>query len=99
MRGKDPETPPLPTAALLCEVSDVQGTLVTRWRHDNETYTLSSGGRIQVSVSHDQQGNNITQLVINDLVYTDTGSYICEAMDDDMTNYTSATTNLTLLSE
>ena len=42
---------------------------------------------------------NITQLLITDLVYNDSGMYICEAMDDVMTNYTSATVNLTLLSE
>ena len=94
----DPERPPVTAAGLLCELSDIQGTLVTRWRHGNETYIENSDGRIQVS-KHSLPAGNFTQLLIADLVYTDSGSYICEAMDDVMTNYTSATVNLTLLSE
>ena len=80
-----------------CIITNVNGTLVVRWRHENNTFTEANGGKYEVTINPSQPGN-LTVLIINDLVYTDSGVYICEAMDNS-SSWVSATVELRLLSE
>ena len=88
----------LPVTTMNCRITDAQGTLTARWRHDNDTFTETSSGKYEVTITTPEPDSNITTLTINPLVYTDSGVYICEAMDDS-TNWVNATTELILRSE
>ena len=87
-----------PVTTLGCRVTNVQGELVTRWRHENETFTKANIGKYEVTIRLAQPSGNLTVLTINNLVYTDSGAYICEAMDNS-SSWMSATVELRLLSE
>ena len=85
-----------PVTTLGCRITNAQGALVVRWRHKNDTFTANSG-KYEVAI-HPTQPGNITVLTINDLVYTDSGVYMCEAMDNS-SSWVSDTVELRLLSE
>ena len=87
----------LPVTTLGCRITNVQDALVVRWRHENETFTQANSGKYEVTINPSQPGN-ITVLTIKDLVYTDSGVYMCEAMDNS-SSWVSATVELRLLSE
>ena len=87
-----------PVTTLACRITGAQSTLEVRWRHENETFTEANIGKYEVTINPLQPGN-LTVLVITDLVYTDSGVYICEAMDSTTTSWVSATVELRLLSE
>ena len=88
----------LPVTTVNCRIMDVNGTLTARWRHDNDTFTEASSGKYVVTITTLGPNFNVTTLTINPLVYTDSGVYICEAMDDS-TSWVNATTELILRSE
>ena len=82
-----------------CTITNVNGALVVRWRHESNTFTEANSGKYEVTINPaQQQPGNITILTINDLVYTDSGVYMCEAMDNS-SSWVSATVELRLLSE
>ena len=88
----------LPVTTLACRITGAQSTPVVRWRHENETFTVeASTGKYVVTIDPSQPGN-LTVLTISDLVYTDSGVYMCEAMDNS-SSWVSATVELRLLSE
>ena len=87
----------LPVTTLGCRITDAQNTPVVRWRHENETFTELNTGKYVVTINS-LQSDNITLLTINHLVYTDSGVYMCEAMDNS-SSWVSATVELRLLSE
>ena len=80
-----------------CRITNAQGALVVRWRHENNTFTEANSGKYIVTINPAQPGN-LSVLTITDLVYTDSGVYMCEAMDNS-SSWVSATVELRLLSE
>ena len=67
----------LPVTTLNCRITDAQGTLTARWRHNNDIFTEASTGKYVVTVTPvPLQDFNITTLTINPLAYTDSGVYI-----------------------
>ena len=86
-----------PVTTLGCRITGAQSTPEVRWRHENETFTEANIGKYEVTINPLQPGN-LTVLVITDLVYTDSGVYMCEAMDNS-SSWVSATVELRLLSE
>ena len=89
----------LPVTTLNCRIMDAQGTLTARWRRNNDTFTEASTGKYAVTVTPLQDSDfNATVLTINPLVYTDSGVYICEAMDSS-SSWVNASTELILRSE
>ena len=86
-----------PVTTLGCRITNAHSALVVRWRDENDTF-IANGGKYEVAI-HLTQPGNITVLTINDLVYTDSGVYICEAMDSTTTSWVSDTVELRLLSE
>ena len=81
-----------------CSIISAQSTPVVRWRHENKTFTVEANSGKYVVIINPSQPGNITVLTINDLVYTDSGVYMCEAMDNS-SSWVSATVELRLLSE
>ena len=86
-----------PVTTLGCIITGAQSTPIVRWRHENETSTELNTGKYVVTINPLQAGNIIV-LTINNLVYTDSGVYICEVMDNS-SSWVSATAELRLLSE
>ena len=87
----------LPITTLNCRITDAQGTLTARWRHNNDIFTEASTGKYEVMITPGSTFN-ITILTINPLAYTDSGVYICEAMDSS-SSWVNASTELRLRSE
>ena len=87
-----------PVTTLGCRITGAQSTPEVRWRHENGTFTEANMGKYEVAIIPLQPGN-LTVLTITDLVYTDSGVYICEAMDSTTTSWVSATVELRLLSK
>ena len=88
----------LHVSTLVCRITGAQSTPIVRWRHENDTFTVeANSGKYKVTI-HPLQSGIITVLVITDLVYTDSGVYICETMDNS-SSWMSATVELRLLSE
>ena len=86
-----------PVTTLACTITGAQNTPEVRWRHENETFTEANIGKYEVTINPLLPGN-ITVLTVTDLVYNDSGVYICEAMDNS-SSWVSATVELRLLSE
>ena len=84
-----------PVTTLGCRITGAQNTPEVRWRHENETFTEANTGKYEVTFNP----GNITVLTIKDLVYTDSGVYMCEAMDNTTSSWVSDTVELRLLSE
>ena len=88
-----------PLTTLGCRITGAQSTPVVRWRHENETFTEANSGKYEVTINPlYTQSDNITELIIDHLVYTDSGVYMCEAMDNS-SSWVSDTVELRLLSE
>ena len=88
---------PFNVTALSCRITNAHSALVVRWRHESKTFTAANSEKYGVT-TQTSPSDNITVLIIKPLVYTDSGVYLCEAMDNS-SSWVSATVELRLLSE